>query len=96
MQRSKYKKLEEQTKANGRLKSNRNTSKHNDRQSIHPEGVRGQTEYPSPPYRLIEHEAGAADEKTTNKCEPKRRGNPVAGIPTPEKTQEGERERTTA
>ena len=52
---------------------------------------------PPPPHlRLIENEAGAAEEKTTNECEPNQRGNPAAALPTAEKNREGERERTTA
>ena len=51
---------------------------------------------PEVPLGLTENEAGAVEKKTTNECEPKRRGNPVAELPRSAKDTRGrgrERER---
>ena len=54
---------------------------------------RKQTTPETPPLQHTENEAGAYEEKSTNECEPKLRGNPVAELPRKEKRHRREKEK---
>ena len=59
-----------------------------------PEGGRAQTSEPPPPIQLIKNEAGAAEEKTTNECKPKRERQLCSRVAKAGERHERERKRT--